>query len=77
MPVQEGEGEVGMMGRGVVQPTQGHVAPAPPPTDPEKPALPVTLPSPRLWTQESWASGPRIQFLAPSGAPDPAPGHHH
>lgn len=43
--------------------------PAPPPTDPEKPALLVTQPSPRLRTQESKASGPQIQLLAPPEAP--------
>lgn len=62
-------------GGGAPADSESHVAPAPPPTDPEKPALPVTLPSPSLRTQESRASGPRIQVLAPPEAPNPAPGH--
>lgn len=80
MPVQEEEGEVGMIyvcvwGGGGVD-CESHVAPAPPPTNPEKPALPVTLPSPSPWTQESRASGPQIQLLAPPEAPNPAPSYH-
>lgn len=55
-------------GRGVVD-SESHVAPAPPPTNPEKPALPVTLPLPSPWTLESRASGPQIQLLAPPKAP--------
>lgn len=65
IPGQEREGEVEMGGVD----SESHVTPAPPPTDPEKPALLVTQPSPRLWTQESKASGPQIQLLAPPEAP--------
>lgn len=56
---------------------KSHVAPAPPPANLEKPALPVTLPSLRVWTRESRARGPQNQLPASLEAPNPAPGHHH
>lgn len=53
------------------------MVPAPPPTDLEKPALPVTLHSPSLWTQKYRTSGSQIQLLAPPEASNPTPGHHY
>lgn len=48
--------EVEIMYGGSGKWTQSHVAPVPPPANPEKPALPVTLPSPNV-------PDPRVQGL--------------
>lgn len=61
---------MGMMGGGGDGRLLSHVATAPPPTDPEKPALPVTLPSPSPGPWSPEPPGPKSDVW-PLGRPPP------